>query len=645
MITFMLGCTWFSLAIAGAAGTSSESAISEREPMRNWAELLDSVKDNEVLATARQSLVAAARKAAAEPILRRPTRFEQVGKGRTFYDGRTDALSEDMKPTFAFAMADHMGCNTVAGELPLIAAAYRLTGDESLKRRALDQLEEMRSWSPLQRPGWTCYLPGKHLPADGKDGAWLATGTGVRAIADTLEILPPGDVPADLRAALEALLATEIAQVGDDWQVKRPWFVRSNNTITNQWVLPTEGLVRACVFLGRSKYAKEYELGMSNMLAAFNAHGSDGEFEEGVHYASFTVTSMLAATRATAVAGDRRLLDHPYLQRFPVWVIHHLQPGRKLLNAFDCFMNSVPRHDGDVLSLLACCGAYAGSGEARWAMSHLFDGPPDTLAGLVCRVTPPPSQSPPLFAAYQRATQVNWRDGWNDDATGLWVRGGHAADQHDNQDRGHVNFIYKGKCILIEAGTPAYHNPRIHSHYCSGVGHNVLQVGSAPAPASAFTGYVLLPGWQKPRTVAPIVVNRLDASGGDVIVDGTQAYDGLTLWQRQVTWTSHQVEIRDAVSLAEDRSDQVLFRWHLGTEQPVAISGDSGRWKISWPDAAIEIESPVPLSVSQEPLPDNTLLTRPWEQCGTDHLHTCLVVRTAHGVNSANIITRVIPSP
>ena len=69
--------------------------------------------------------------------------------------------------------------STAAVELPLVAAAYRVTGEAEFRDRALAQLQEMTRWSPLQRPGWTCYQRGNRLPPDGKDGAWLATGSGV----------------------------------------------------------------------------------------------------------------------------------------------------------------------------------------------------------------------------------------------------------------------------------------------------------------------------------------------------------------------------------------------------------------------------------------------------------------------------------
>ena len=47
------------------------------------------------------------------------------------------------------------------------------------------------------------------------------------------------------------LLAAEIVSIVDDWRARRPWFVAHRTPLTNQWVLPTEGLVRACLLLGR----------------------------------------------------------------------------------------------------------------------------------------------------------------------------------------------------------------------------------------------------------------------------------------------------------------------------------------------------------------------------------------------------------
>ena len=469
-------------------------------PLQSWPALLDAANRNPALQPACRALIAAARKSAQNPPMRRVYHLEEVGKNRTFLDGRSRALEPEIRETFALAMSDMEASRIAAEELPLMAAAFRLSGDRSLLDRVLEQLSEMASWSPIQRPGWTLYAPGHRLPPDGKDGNWLATGMGIRAIADTLEILPAGSVPDELRAHLDDLLKREISSIADDWRTRRSWFISGHNSRTNQWALPTEGLVRACLLLGRDRFHEEYELGVRNLLDSLTSDGPAGEFDEGISYGVVTVTSLLSTARAMALAGDSRAIEQPFLQNFPIWMVHHLQPGRYLINCFDAFYHTAPRggdespgisHDNlrtasvqfrELLSLFAIC---TGSPVARWALAEQFNGPLDDLAGLAVRALPPAgaTAAPPTFGAYLRATQANWRDSWDDNGTGAWVRGGNKLDSHDHADRGHVNFILHARPILIEAGAPSYDTPDMMSLYASGAGHNVLQIGTAPRPA------------------------------------------------------------------------------------------------------------------------------------------------------------------
>jgi len=601
-------------------------AAQEAQPVKSWAQLVDSVKDDARLATARSALIERARSAAQLAIVRRAYKLEDVGKHRTWLDGRMRYLEPEIAETFALAMSDFGACSTLAAELPLLAVAYRLTGEEVFRTRIIEQLEETATWSPLQRPGWTLFAPGNRLPPEGKDGNWLATGVGIRALADTLELMPPDAIPSALRGRLEELLAHEVDGVVDDWKTKRPWFVRGDDPITNQWMLPTEGLVRACLVLGPEQRREAYELGVQNTLKAMDSHGAAGEFEEGIGYASFTVTSMLHTAHAMAVAGDRRAIDHPFLRNFPTWMVHHIQPGGFLINCFDAGSARAIDALRVPLSLLAVC---TGSTVARWALEYQVGGPSADIAGLLCRALPAVGSeaAPPLYAAYERATRVNWRDSWNDDATGVWVRGGHPLDQHDHHDRGHVNFISRGRPILIEAGTPSYDNPLMASHYASGVGHNVLQVGD------------VLPETR----VAPISVRRLDATGGDVTVNPTKCYDHVKQWRRRVQWTAQKLVATDDVELEAGGSDAVRFRWHLGTTEPVTIAGAGEGFTVSWADAAIRLQGSVPLLVSQEMLPDNTLASPAGPQQGPDHLHTCIIVRTRDDVEALKLTTTVAP--
>lgn len=607
----------------------------------SWAELLRRVEADPTMESARMTLVETARKSAALPIIRRAKKLADVGKNRTWLDGRSNALEDEIRETFALAMSDFAACRTLSEELPLLAAAYRLTGAAKFRDRIVSQLEEMVTWSPLQRPGWTLYTPGHRLPPDGKDGNWLATGCGVRAIADTLELLPEGFVPDPLLDGLYALLESEIGGVVDDWSVQRSWFIRTNNPVTNQWVLPTEGLVRACLVLGVEKRRDAYELGVKNLLVALDAHGSRGEFEEGFGYADFTVRSLLHAAHAMAVAGDRRAIDHPFLKHFATWFIHHFQPGDMTVNCFDagpCV--GAAERARPLLSLLAVC---TGSPAARWALATLTGGPSDDLAGLAAKGLPAvgAEAAPPLFAAYTRATRVNWRSSWAQDATGVWVRGGHALDQHDHQDRGHVNFIARGRPILIECGTPSYDHKLMMTYYTPCVGHNVLQLGTRfPEGPSDAGKLVWHPGWQKAGGVAPITVHRLDVEGGEVEVDGTACYDGLSRWRRTVTWDKNGVTVKDDVALVQGQDDVVLFRWHLGAASEIAISGEGTHHSVAWPDADIALESSAPVTVSQTPWPDNTLAGHN----GSDdpkNTHTCVIVQSQARLSAFQLTTRV----
>ena len=185
-------------------------------------------------------------------------------------------------------------------------------------------------------------------------------------------------------------------------------------------------------------------------------------------------------------------------------------------------------------------------------ISNLYDGPINDLAGLLAGSAAfPPRRHRGSFAFYDGpARRVNWPSSWADDADGVWVTGGHPLDSHDHFDRGHVNYISHGKPVLIEAGTPGYDNPAIHTRYSTVVGHNVLEVEGL-----------------KPRKApAPLTVSRLDAGGGDLTVDGTACYPGLKHWRRRVNWNRSQLTVEDQMAAPADKPVVMLFRWHLGTD-------------------------------------------------------------------------------
>lgn len=209
-----------------------------------------------------------------------------------------------------------------------------------------------------------------------------------------------------------------------------------------------------------------------------------------------------------------------------------------------------------------------------------------------------------------------------------------------------MNFIARGRPILIEAGTPSYDNPAISTLYSSGAGHNVLQIGTKMPEPLLQPGQFdppALPGWQKPGAVAPLTVRRLDEKGGDVSVELTDGYEGLERWQRDVRWNAAQLHVEDDVVLTAGRPEVILFRWHLGAAEEVSVTGAGSRFQVAWPQARLELVGSQPLTVEIVSLPDNTL---PGPRSKIDEAgptHPCVMVRSREKVPSLHLITQVRP--
>lgn len=573
-------------------------------------------------------------------------------------DARTWVIQKDdpkKAALFGIAMSDLATANLVVRELPLLAAAYDLTGDRSYLDRIAAQLREMTAWAPLQRPGWSLITAAQSLPPDGDDGVWLATGIDLIAVCQTLEFLPDGALPPDVLQATRRQLADESRRVTGDWKARKGWFVKQHKPITNQWVVPCAGLAAATATLGRDAAPEAYDLAVASLLDTLSSLGSDGAVSEGAGYGGhFTAPYLYLADRFLRRAGDGRLAASPFLKNFPTWMCANFQPGLSMVNSFDCWWigrNAYPLEAPDVAQL----AVLSGSPLLSWLLQNVIRVEPLTAYGLLALAPPPAGvQEPPLWGAFDRACCVMWRDGWSDGASGVWVRGGHALDGHDHWDRGHVNFICRGRIVLMEAGTAGYDSPLKRDRYDSVMGHNVLQVGDDLFPK---------------RSAAPIAVATLDAKGGDVTVEAGTGYPQVTKWERRVVWTADQIEITDRVELKAP--DTVLFRWHLASEQQLAISSDKptaafarlapGRisfvgWSgkppegLAWtppatdvvetPGAAISVEADQPIACSQEKDYDHTLKFRLQK-----HEHTALAVRSAGPVSAITIRTVItVPS-
>lgn len=616
----------------GAAADNTNIAELSRAPLKG---LLSVVATNSALVEVRAKFIAEAKHDAKKPVLRRPQTLEELRKWRVTLKYRTrpphmSALPDKEWEIFCLSQGDNNAGGLLKVELPRLAAAATLTGDAKLFERVWAQLAELATWSPLERRGWS--LNNSKPRYKGDDGAWLGTGWLVRTIADTVELLPPDKLPPDLRAVLESRLADELALMEKDWATKRPWYVRSQAAHSNQWILPNEALVRTCLFLSVERHRETYEAGVARLLRSMEVQGSDGEFVEGLRYSGLSLESLYSIARATARTGDNRLLAHPFLQKFPTWLVHHFQPGGFLINPFDSPGSSRGNLSRDQ-NLLATAAFVTDSPHALWGL-RTRAGFGDTLdAMLAANIPASRASAPPLSANYAKATRLNWRSSWDDDtATGLWLRGGHATDYHDHMDRGHVNFIIGQRALLIEAGTLNYAVPNNATHLRNVAGHNVLQVGDASP--EKLTPAVLKHAGQiltREYRAAPIMVERMDETGGVATVDVSACYESVAKWKRRAEWSRISVTIEDEVELKQP--DILQFRWHLGV--PTNVPSRTNSDKVTAGDISLTYTADRTVAARIESMPNATLAF------GKVVQHACVVLRTDQPVQRLKLKTQV----
>lgn len=561
-------------------------------------------------------------------------------------DGRTPgilAVDQEKGEIFALSMSDTGSTGIIARELPLFAAAWLLSDEDVFLQRIREQLMEVITWAPLQRPGWTLYTPKNNLP-EGGDGVWLSTGQGLTALAQMLALLPSEKIGQDLLSKVHELMRAENRQIVRDWRERRPWYVRNQAVGSNQWVVPVAGLLVSAASLGPDSDAetrRAYELGVGSLLKTLDSYGTEGAVSEGFGYGSYwTGNYLYLAARSAADINDNRLADHSFLRNYPRWLTQNFQPGESVINSFDNFGGQRGKYhtQTDIFTRQA---ALSRDAELAWILRTQIKYVARDLYGLLMLSRPPADlREPPRWGSYERARCVNWRSSWADDASGVWVRGADLRDGHDHHDHGHVNFIAHGKIVLMEAGTPGYSEPTKRDLYDSVLGHNVLQVGDDLFPEK--------------RHEAPIQVSLLGESGGDVTVDAKGGYPKVRQWTRRVKWDADHVEVIDTITLKEP--ERIRLRWHLGSEKPLNIAGDSsepvgqkfvaklpaGRlefpgWIGNLPDTSIwtppetevvktpavsiSVAANLPVRVSQDKAVDHTIKFRRWK-----NLHTVLLI-------------------
>jgi hypothetical protein len=529
---------------------------------------------------------------------------------------------------FALAMADCSQGEYLRTQGVLLAVYGKVLRRQDCIDKCMQMLDAFRQHVPLQRPGWTAYQPDVHLPPEG-DGVWLATAWGIHGIVEMLDILGP-DVPVGLRSELRALIRQEAIRIADDWAAKRPWYVKSRAAQSNQWIEVSAALARACLYLGDPDLLIHYNLAVDNLSESLKTLGADGAFVEGVTYASMTEGSLFEAIGLIRASGDNRLDRFPFVSQASNWWLHMTLPGLQYVNCNDSRMTAIPQWaQRTPLPSMYAAAKHGGGQQALQQLKSLYPEGQATLLGIqyltdISDLVPSPLTLP-TFAFFPTQELVVWRSLWempsaSPQAWSIWIRGGSRLDSHSHRDQGHVSIQSGSRVVLMDCGTPDYSNPDLDRKYASAAGHNVLQIGELQ-PRNAVA-------------IAPTVIKRLDATGGQVSVDCAAAFPATKSYTRTITWDQNGlVRIHDAIVFKEPiKPGAELLRFHTGTDLPLSISTGGSKHQINWADAEFTIASEPPVSIRQQLWPD--AVQAPFQ-------HSAIVVECSSAATNYDVRTEI----
>ncbi|MBC2602731.1 heparinase II/III domain-containing protein [Puniceicoccus vermicola] len=615
---------WASVAFVASMHISTQASRAETQ---SFGERLDSIHPESAHVETTQILEKAAA-IAQGPILERADSVADMepNSGKRVTDSRAKWKSllerkPDAAEPFALASGDMGASRILFEELPLLAATYRINGSPEVKDYMIRQLEEIATWSPFQRPGWTLPHRKDELPPEG-DGVWLATGTMLQTLALVFDILPEDTLPDDLVESIRTRMREEVELTYDHWVREIPWYVQKEASHSNQWIVPASGMLIGAISLGEEDLQDAYELGLKSLTLSLANTGSDGSMNEGYIYAlSWSMRSLILANHFMNETGNQQFAKNRFFTNLPGWIALFFQPGGNLVNAFDGFRTQT----GEVNAVrpdVTFVAGITGDASLQWVINNILEGPSPDFSGLLVLAESSQPVQPSLWGVFEKSSLLIWRSSWNTNASGLWARGGDVDDFHDHHDRGHVNFIVDGVPILIESGTPGYSHPQKKQNYDSAMGHNVLLWGEEIYPAKQPAG---------------IQVTRLSEEGGIAAIDLQSVYNQLESYTRHLEWSTRNLIVKDTLTASESDAQPASIRWHLSSDSPLEIEEENGQFvvrvpsstknlnhgkKLELPAVQISIRSNIGITVQEQKHPDHTLKFR-----SQNNLHTVLEIR------------------
>lgn len=558
-----------------------------------WDALIERARQGEALAKAFVGWRAAAANWAGQEILHRAFSVSEIPKERLspkllsilrHHPGAGGEIS-----ALAIESTDIWG--KLNGRLIPSALVVRHSGDKVALEYLVRQLTEIAAWFPLQAKGWSGKLTDV---GDEHDGPWLAEG-GLIQLALTLDIL--GDrLPSKVRSELLALCQKEIDWIVQCWGKQRTWYMKRNAYSSNQWGVPSAGLLMACLAVGDERNRAAYDFAALNLAKHFASQGESGSFAEGYGYAGMTMNNALVALWAMDRSGDRRLSSLPFLANYATWYHQMTMPGGTLVNYADSGYTRLHARPMRSLLLAALISRkpmdpwgierFYGAFDEADPFTHLYQ---EEVARF-------PRERRPLdlYAFFANSQLAVWRSDWDLDlAMGVWAKGGGLNDwPHNHTDQGQIVVMNGTEPILLETGMLGpesgfgYDAPAYLPKIVSCAAHSVLQTAT---------------GLTKLHSVvrAPLEVKRMAAAGGELRIDVSEAQPEVKSWIRDVRWSAGgRVTVHDNAALFEPKkTGEEWFRWHTGATKLPTISGTGHKWLVAWKGNRLTLEANRPIQV------------------------------------------------
>ena len=368
-------------------------------------------------------------------------------------------------------------------------------------------------------------------------------------------------------------------------------------------------------------------------MKSLDSVGNDGSFPEGYSYSILATDYLYKALLAMQASGDTRMMSYGFVNNYTNWLTHMVMPGGYVDNAYDCGTYKLPSY---IAAPLIKSSLLLNDATSKWFVNNFYNGLPlynkgdyDLLYYYRTLNSSLGSYQPASYRYFSDGRTLTWRSGWNNSNTvGLWLKGGNSSEHsHNHWDKGHISVYYGNSPLLIEAGTPVYSDPLLSTYYQPLAGHNVLQA----TPKSSAVSDV------------PITVNGLDATSGNVTIDGRNAYTNVTRWNRSIVWSNSiafSLNITDDAQLTTIKNiGDEWFRFHTGDAltTDLIVQGSDYSWTVTINNnVTMQFSSNKKISIQIVQLPD----------ASTDaKTHACIVVKGAESSSSLNLATNLTILP